>query len=268
MNFQNIPRSDKVVKAAFVPKLDAFLFFDYKQIEPRLLAFYLHSIGDTKLADTLNQGVDTYTAIVRGIYGKEDLTDEERQTGKVLFLSLMYGGGIGTVMRQFGVEASEAKRMVEQFHRAWPGVRLLQGAIERRIDKRGYITTLYGRHLHPESPHKAINALIQGCAADIMRHALIRVHKELNGGYEYVDGVWRNVEPDPDKPQFKSHMVSVIHDEIIIDAVKDEIPYLAESVPKWMDCVQVTEVVPIYVDVEMSTTTWADKEPYKKESFV
>ena len=161
-----------------MPKLDALLFFDYKQIEPRLLAFYLHSIGDTKLADTLNQGVDTYTAIVSGIYGRSEVSDEERQTGKILFLSLMYGGGIGTVMRQFNVSASEAKRMVEQFHRAWPGVRLLQAAIASRLDKRGYITTLYGRHLHPESPHKAINALIQGCAADIMRNALIQVAKD------------------------------------------------------------------------------------------
>ena len=222
-----------------MPKLDAFLFFDYKQIEPRLLAFYLHTIGDTKLADTLNQGVDTYTAIVRGIYNKEELTDEERQTGKVLFLSLMYGGGIGTVMRQFGVSAAEAKRRVEQFHRAWPGVRLLQSAIERRLSERGYITTLYGRHLHPESPHKAINALIQGCAADIMRAALIEVASGL--------------------APFRSHMVSVVHDEIIIDAAQDEIPELVEFVPQWMDCKRVSEIVPINVDVEISPTTWADK---------
>lgn len=227
------------------------MFFDYKQIEPRLLAFYLHSIGDTTLADLLNEGIDTYTAIVRGIYRKEDLTDEERQTGKVLFLSLMYGGGIGTVMSQFGVSAPTAKRMVDEFHSAWPGVRMLQHHIEQRIEKRGYITTLYGRHLHPESLHKAINALIQGCAADIMRQALIRVGTEL-----------RN---DPD---VQAHMVSVIHDEIIIDASMDEISWLAADVPKWMNCEQVSNVVPIYVDVELSTTTWADKAPYREESLV
>lgn len=246
MNFQNIPRSDKVVKAAFIPKLDAFMFFDYKQIEPRLLAFYLHSIGDTTLTDVLNTGVDTYTAIVRGIYRKEDLTDEERQTGKVLFLSLMYGGGIGTVMRQFGVAAPQAKRMVDEFHSAWPGVRLLAAAIEQRIARRGYITTLYGRHLHPESPHKAINALIQGCAADIMRHALIKVHNGLR------------------EDCLHAHMVSVIHDEIIIDAPMDELPILAEKVPQWMDCERVSKVVPIFVDIEWSTTTWADKQPYQE----
>lgn len=274
MNFQNIPRSDKVVKTAFVPKLDAFLFFDYKQIEPRLLAWYLHSIGDTKLADTLNQGVDTYTAIVRGIYRKDDITDEERQTGKTLFLSLMYGGGIGTVMRQFDVSAAEAKRMVEQFHKAWPGVRLLQAAIERRIEQRGYITTLFGRHLHPESPHKAINALIQGCAADIMRHALIRVHYMLNEGQ--IVGLAHGQHGDPNgesycktiRQPYKSHMVSVIHDEIIIDAYRHEIRQLTESVPRWMDESRVSKIVPIYVDVEMSTTTWADKAPYREESLV
>lgn len=275
MNFQNIPRSDKVVKQAFVPKLDAFLFFDYKQIEPRLLAFYLHSIGDTQLADTLNTGVDTYTAIVRGIYRKDDLTDEERQTGKVLFLSLMYGGGIGTVMRQFGVDAGQAQRMVKEFHRAWPGVRLLQSAIERRIEQRGYITTLYGRHLHPESPHKAINALIQGCAADIMRAALINVANGLARGYVY--GMAHGQHGDPNGESYcktmsrpyKSHMVSVVHDEIIIDAARDEVRLLVESVPGWMDCKRVSDIVPINVDVEISLgKSWAEKETYREELLV
>jgi DNA polymerase-1 len=222
------------------------MFFDYKQIEPRLLAYYLHTIGDRQLAETLRSGVDTYTAIVRGIYGKEELTDEERQTGKVLFLSLMYGGGIGTVMRQFGVDGATAKRMVEQFHRAWPGVRLLQATIEKRLSDRHYIHTLYGRHLHPESHHKAINALIQGCAADIIRHALINVDKKLNEG------------------DYRGHMVSVVHDEIIMDVPINEVPILAEKVPQWMDCEQVSQVVPILVDVEWSTTTWADKQPYQE----
>jgi DNA polymerase-1 len=247
------------------------MFFDYKQIEPRLLAYYLHTIGDRQLAETLRSGVDTYTAIVRGIYGKEELTDEERQTGKVLFLSLMYGGGIGTVMRQFGVDGAAAKRMVEQFHRAWPGVRLLQATIEKRLASRGYIHTLYGRHLHPESPHKAINALIQGCAADIIRHALIRVHKELQNpeavyagtATQYLEGEAEGIHKTIWYP-YRGHMVSVVHDEIIMDVPKYEVPILAEKVPQWMDCEQVSQVVPILVDVEWSTTTWADKQPYQE----
>lgn len=121
---------------------------------------------------------------------------------------------------------------------------MLQGVIESRLANRGYIHTLYGRHLHPESPHKAINALIQGCAADIMRHALIRVHAGL--------------EP------YKAHMVSVIHDEIIIDAPMDEVPELTQLVPTWMDCARVSETVPIYVDVEWSTTNWAEKSAYEE----
>lgn len=246
MNFQNIPRSDKVIKQAFIPKLDALLFFDYKQIEPRLLAYYMATQGDDHLAGILRSGVDTYTAIVRQIYGKEDLTDEERQTGKVLFLSLMYGGGVPTVMRQFEVDFKTAKAMAKQFHDAWPGVRSLQDAINARVQERGYITTLFGRHLHPESEHKSLNALIQGCAADLMRHALVEVDQMLKDSL------------------CSSHLVSVIHDELIIDAIAEEVRLLVERVPPAMDYPLVSEVVPILVDVEYSTTTWADKINYEE----
>lgn len=247
MNFQNIPRKDKVVKTAFVPKLDALLLCDYKQIEPRLLAFYLSTtpaVSDDSLAAYIRSGVDPYSAIVTQFLGREDFTEEERQDAKIVFLSQMYGGGAGPVKDAFGCSWKEATKITNQFHAAWPGIGLLRNAIAARMKERGYITTLWGRHLHPTSEHKYINALIQGCAADLMKAAAIRVHK------------WVTAEG------LTSHLLNLVHDELILDAVLSELGRLAETVPQLMDYPPVSTVVPIGVDVEVAWTNWAEKEPY------
>ena len=216
---------------------------------PRLLAYFLaKTIRDTTLAERISAGEDPYTVIVEGIYGRSDLTEEERQTGKRLFLSLMYGGGAPTVMAQFGVDFPTAKGMSNQFHRAWPGVRMLQDAIVDVVNRRGYLLTLAGRHLVPESEHKSINTLIQGSAAEIMRQALVKVHRYTESNL------------------MASHVVLTIHDEIDLDAARPEIEHLVEVVPPMMtDYPEINEVVPIETDCEISYTTWADKQPYSKE---
>lgn len=244
MNVQNIPRSDKVVKRAFVPKLDAFLFFDYEQIELRLLAYYMVSLGDPSMADAIKAGKDLHTESAMAALSLPTLTDEQRQVGKTLNFSMVYGGGRPTLMRQLGVTFPEATELLRKFHARWPGIALVQTAIESRLRERGYITTLWGRHLHPESEHKALNALVQGCAADLMRSALVKVHEHL------------------DSNLMASHLVLTIHDELILDAVEAEIPYLVETVPTLMDHPPVSELVPIGTDCEISRTTWADKIPY------
>ena len=245
MNFQNIPRGDKVVKKAFVPKLDAFAFFDYSQIELRLLAFYMGALGDHSMADAFKAGVDMHTASAQGalkIAGP--LTDEERQVGKVLNYSVVYGGGTPTLMRQMGIEYVDARDILDNFHDQWPGIRRVQASIKSRMQERGYITTLFGRHLHPESDHKALNALLQGCAADLLRMSAVKVHD-----FTRHDGL-------------ESHIVNLIHDEIMFDAVQLELPILAQKVPLLMKDGRIEEIVPVVVDMEVSYTTWADKEEY------
>lgn len=248
MNIQNIPRSDKVVKRAFVPKLDAFLFFDYEQIELRLLAYYMASLGEPSMAQAILDGKDLHTESAMAALGLSELTDEQRQVGKTLNFSMVYGGGRPTLMRQLGIEFKEAGVLLRNFHGRWPGIQLVQNAITARLQERGYITTLWGRHLHPESEHKALNALVQGCAADLMRAALVKVHRHL------------------DSNLMASHLVLTIHDELVLDATEHEIPYLVDVVPTLMDYSPVSEVVPIGTDCEISWTTWADKEPYEKEA--
>lgn len=253
MNYQNIPRSDKVIKRAFVPKLDALIFCDYQQIELRLLAYYMSELGDPSMADVIKAGEDLHTqSAIGALQLTRPPTDEERQVGKTLNFSIVYGGGCPTLMRQLGITYQEARAILDAYHARWPGIGLVQHTINTRLEERGYITTLWGRHLHPESEHKALNALVQGCAADLMKSALVNVHRNLT---------------TPGAP-FESHLVSVIHDELILDAVMDEVPVLATRVPEWMVDERVNAVVPIGVDVEWTTTNWAEKRPYERSELV
>lgn len=245
MNFHNIPRGDKVVKKAFVPKLDAFAFFDYSQVELRLLAFYMGMLGDHSMAEAFKAGVDLHTASAQGalkIAG--EVTDEERQVGKTLNFSIVYGGGTPTLMRQLGIGYQDAREILNNYHDSWPGIKRVQTAIQSRLAERGYITTLFGRHLHPESDHKALNALIQGCAADLLRMSAVKVHDFLRH-----DGL-------------ESHIVNMIHDEIMFDAVHTELPILHQKVPLLMSDGRIEEIVPVVVDMEVSYTTWAEKGEY------
>lgn len=245
MNVQNIPRSQKDVKRAFEPKFDAFLFFDYKAIEVRLLAYYLaKGINDTSLADEIRNGMDPHLETAKGLFAKTNISDEERQVGKTLNFSIIYGGGTPTIMRQLGVDYKEAKRLRDAYHETRPGIQKLNAKIATTLEERKYITNLYGRRLHVDEPHKALNALIQGSAADLMRASVVRVDEYLNN--------------------YASHIVNVIHDEIMLDVVLAEANEIVYNVPRLMVNELVHDVVPIEVDCEVSTATWADKEAYNE----
>lgn len=244
MNVQNIPRDQKDVKRGFVPKLDAFLFFDYKAIEVRLLAYYLaKAIGDKSLADEINAGSDPHRITAQGLYGKDEVSDKERQVGKTLNFSIIYGGGTPTIMRQLGVDFKEAKRLLTAYHNTRPGIKILTESIGEILGTRGYIQNLYGRRLHVEESHKALNALIQGSAADLMRDAVVRVSKTLDQNYA-------------------SHIVNIIHDEIMLDTDRNEIVTLVNTIPTLMGNKEVERYVNIDTDCEISHTNWADKEEY------
>jgi DNA polymerase I len=261
MNFQNIPRKDKLIKAAFVPKLDALFFFDYKSIEPRLTAYYLAQIGFPKMRDMFINGVDLYVETAKMIFGQEEIEDEERQVAKIMFLSQTYGGGIGTLMLQLGEPANVCFEYLKRFHQQWPELGketrrqpaedwTLLGRLSRALDQKGYIETLGGRRLVPESPHKRLNTLIQGGAAFLMRSALIKIHRFATAN------------------NWESHLVSTVHDEAILDVLRSEIPDVVQWVPELMRYYPVHEVVPMEVDVEYSFTSWAEKEAWSSGSSV
>lgn len=253
-----------------LPKRGAFSYFDYSQIEPRLFGYFTAKLGDTSIADWYREGRDVYVEIAARALKKpaEAITESERQHGKVWFLMSLYGAGPKKVSEELEIPLGEAKKFYADFHEGLPQIRLMSnptprggahpnyepGAIERIYAQRGHLKTPWGRHLHAEQwgEFKLLNKLIQGSAADLMKQALLKVDAWVQSA------------------DIESRMVLVIHDEIVFDGPESELPILHEHVPALMsDFPAITAVIPISVDHEVSTTSWADKVDYDewKESF-
>jgi DNA polymerase-1 len=252
VNWQNLPADSDVVRRAVVPKHPGWVLsdFDFGKIEPRLLAYFASKRGDDQLAGYIRAGRDPYKAVVSQMYAvsEAELTEAQYKRGKILFLSLMYGGGVRTIQEQFGIPQKEARALVKQFHDAWPIVRELQDDIVRVAQKRGYVRTPWGRHLHlPEfGEHRMLNTLIQGSAAHLLKRGLIRVSRFLKAN-----------------PDLQSHMILTIHDSIDFDGPADEVEFLHLNVPGLMGGEPlIAEVVPILVEHEVSPRYWSEKFPY------
>jgi DNA polymerase I len=252
LNWQNVPRDDKTIKRAVLSKRGALVFADYSQVEPRLTAYFAAKIGHPAFAEQIRAGVDSYTAVARLVTGKDEVTEEERQQWKRTYLSLLYGGGVKTIQLQFPeLDYHGAKQMISTFHSAWPAVRALQNEVIAVHNDRGYIQTPWGRQLHAEEngEHKLLNKLIQGSAADLMKHAILEVDNGLR------------------EAELEARMVSVVHDELILDAPVEEVEVLSSLIPRLMafpaDVVGIDAIVPITADIEVSYTNWAEKEEYQ-----
>lgn len=241
MNLQNLPRDDKTVKRAFLPKLDMFIFADYSNIEYRLLAYYCSNLGDDTIAADFRAGADPHakTAEVLGVAHQPS----GRQIGKTYNYSVIYGGGIDTITAQLGITRAQAREYLNRFHAERPGVRVLQNALSSELSSRGYIRTFGGRNLRPDSPHKALNYVLQGSAGDLMRDALRCIYTWLGNR------------------SFQSHLVSTTHDDIGIDATFKEGAAIYKELPYLMTNTTIETIVPITVDIEISEGSWADKRP-------
>lgn len=227
------------------------MFFDYSNIELRILAYYLATtLDDWSMADEFRDGEDLHTNTAANIFNvpAEEVTEEQRQRAKVLNFSIVYGGGIPTLIRQ-GVASDykEAKRIKDAFHKARPGIQILVSRILDRLDEVGYIQSPWGSRLHPMEDHKALNALIQMGAADLMRHGIREVSRYCR------------------EEKLKSHIVNVVHDEIMMDCVANEVKLLGDNIPKLMSFDPINDVVPIRTSIEYSNTTWADKTDYLRK---
>jgi DNA polymerase I len=258
VNFQNIPRKDTLIKKAILPKLDALFFFDYKSIEPRLTAWYMKQIGFPEMAQMFIDEIDIYIETAKPIVGKEEITEAERDMAKVVFLSQTYGGGLPTLINQLGKTPAECMDILKRFHGQWPGLGwetrrkpalpfTLMGKLQQALDQKGYIEILGGRRLKPEEPHKRLNVLIQGGAAQVMRVAMIKAHNLLAGN------------------ECKSHLVLNIHDELVLDVAEEEIPFIVEWIPEVMKYPRIDREIPMEVDIEFSASSWAEKAYWKGE---
>jgi DNA polymerase-1 len=232
MNAQTIPRDSDVVKRAFIPKLDCFVLADYSNLEFRMLGYYMAKLGDRSVATAFERGDDLHqlTAEALGI---------ERQDAKTFNYSMMYGGSFPTVMRQFSCSKADALALLGDWHAQWPGIAKMKAMIDRTLDTRGYLKTLWGRHLHPRKRHSALNALVQGCSADLMREGVRQITRELQ--------------------DWDSHLVLTVHDSVILDVTEKEKQDVIMALPWLLDNDVIAAEIPLEIDIEVAYGSWADK---------
>lgn len=213
-NMQNIPvrkELGRMMRKFFIAK-DGYTLLDadYSQIELRILA---HACDDENLIGSFLSGKDFHAMTASKVFDMpiDFVTDEMRRTAKIVNFGIVYGIGAFSLSNDLGVSVAEAKRYIEQYHATYPGVKKYMDKTVEDALKTGYVTTMYGRRRYiPELVAKnkmvqafgkraAMNAPIQGTAADIIKIAMIRVYRRLK------------------EEQLDARLILQVHDELIIE---------------------------------------------------
>ena len=234
-NLQNIPiRTERGMKIreAFVPgDPDGWIVSaDYSQIELRLMA---HLSGDAHMVAGFAHGADVHRATAARIFhlDPEQVSAEQRRHAKVANFGIIYGISAFGLSQRMGISRSEAKAFIEAYFQSYPGVKAYMDAVVAQAREKGYVETLFGRkRFLPDINSKnavarglaernAINAPIQGSAADIIKLAMIAVSHRFA-----AEGL-------------KSKMVLQVHDELVFDVTADERDRVMEIVKQEMESV-------------------------------
>ncbi len=219
-NLQNIPIRDQLgreLRRAFVPSDSDHLLLsvDYSQVELRLMA---HLSGDISLIEAFEKGEDIHTATAAKIFGisEKEVTPQQRRAAKTANFGIIYGISAFGLSQRLAIPVPEAKAIIEGYFASYPGVKEYMDNVIALAREQGYVSTLFGRRRYlPDirsgnavvrglSERNAINAPIQGGAADIMKIAMRKVHDALEKG------------------DFKSKIILQVHDELVLDLYKPE----------------------------------------------
>ncbi len=219
-NLQNIPiktAEGRKVREAFVPrdKDHLLLSADYSQIELRLIA---EISNETAMLEAFQKNQDIHQATAARVYGVplEEVTSEQRRAAKTVNFSIIYGAGATNLSNQLGIKRAEAKELIENYFKQYSGLKHWMENIVEFARKHGYVETLLGRRRHLRdidsrngmsrsmAERMAINTPIQGTAADLIKVAMVNIHRAMEkGGY-------------------KSKMILQVHDELVFDVLKSE----------------------------------------------
>ncbi len=193
-NLQNIPIRDaqgKEIRKAFIPGADsAFLSADYSQIELRIMA---HLSGDANMLEAFNSGHDIHTATAAKIYKipLDDVTSDMRRKAKTANFGIIYGISVFGLSDRLGIPRAEAKELIDGYFTTYPDVKKYMDTSIQRAKEMGYVETLFGRkRFLPDinsqnsivrgfAERNAINAPIQGTAADIIKIAMVHIQKRI-----------------------------------------------------------------------------------------
>ncbi|HAX93059.1 MAG TPA: DNA polymerase I [Bacteroidales bacterium] len=243
-NLQNIPVRDergREIRKAFVPEEGhLFLSADYSQIELRLMAHL--SRDESMIADFLS-GSDIHAATAAKIFGVDlaDVTREMRARAKTANFGIIYGISSYGLSERLTIGRKEAKDLIDGYFNSYPGVRSYMDNCIRKAREQGFVTTMFGRRryvrdilsrnqvVRGNAERNAINAPIQGSAADIIKIAMNRIHEKLMS------------------EQFSARMILQVHDELIFEVAENENERLREMVIHEMSSAAVLDI-PLKVD--------------------
>jgi len=244
-NLQNIPiRTDegRRIRQAFIaPEGYKLLAADYSQIELRIMA---HLSGDKGLLTAFEHGEDIHKATAAEVFGVSliEVSSDQRRSAKAINFGLIYGMSAFGLARQLGVERKVAQEYIDRYFERYPGVLRYMDNIRKQAHEDGYVETLYGRRLYlPEinarnkqmqqaAERTAINAPMQGTAADIIKRAMIDVDQ------------WLHAEHQND-----ACMTMQVHDELIIEVREDAVEKVREGLVKRMSAAAKLDV-PLLVE--------------------
>lgn len=244
-NLQNIPVRDergREIRKAFVPEEGKlFLSADYSQIELRLMA---HLSGDHNMIADFLSGNDIHAATAAKIYGVgiEDVSREMRSSAKTANFGIIYGISSFGLSERLTISRKEAKDLIDGYFNSYPGVKKYMDESIRKARDTGYVTTMFGRRrylrdiqsrnqvVRGNAERNAINAPIQGTAADIIKIAMVHIHERLKS------------------EKYASKMILQVHDELIFEVEPGELDRLREMVINEMSGAAKLDV-PLKVDV-------------------
>ncbi len=230
-NLQNIPirtPEGRRIRAAFIaPAGHRIVSADYSQIELRIMA---HLSGDKGLLDAFAKGEDVHRATAGEIFGVTPLevTSEQRRYAKVINFGLIYGMSAHGLAKNLGIERVAAANYIDRYFARYPGVAAYMERTRLEAKTKGYVETVFGRRLHlPDiraqqvgrrqaAERAAINAPMQGTAADLIKKAMIAVSAWLK-----ASGA-------------KSRLILQVHDELVLEVPDAEIPLIREQLPRLM----------------------------------
>jgi DNA polymerase-1 len=235
-NLQNIPiRSDrgKEIRKAFIPKNEDYVLLsaDYSQIELRIIASIAN---EENMIEAFKQGYDIHQATAAKVFGKaiEEVTSDERRNAKAVNFGLIYGQTPFGLSQNLGIPRKEATQMIDEYFKQYPGIRTYMSETIEFAKENGYVQTLQGRRRYLKdinsanftvrgfAERNAINAPIQGSAADMIKMAMINIHKRLKAEKDIIK---------------HSKMILQVHDELVFDAHKDEVEILKKLVVEEME---------------------------------
>jgi DNA polymerase-1 len=244
-NLQNIPirtpEGRRIRQAFIAPKGWLVLAADYSQIELRIMA---HLSADEGLLRAFRAGLDIHRATAAEVFGKPpgEVSQNERRAAKAINFGLIYGMSAFGLARQLGIGRSEAQDYVDLYFARYPGVREYMEATRKQARQRGYVETIFGRRLHlsdirarsqaarQSAERAAINAPMQGSAADIIKRAMIELHRWL--------------APRGDEIR----MLLQVHDELVFEVREDRLSDYRDGIVERM-AGAAKLAVPLVVDV-------------------